>query len=394
MLNESPIFLSKIECPVCKTVNEFETLRVGAYAENDRDTDFCPRDIVWRYPRYQAHNPLAFFTVTCDNCYYSREFTSKFREWKQDNNFRAYRLKTVKALHLDKLAEAESVIRRLGEALDMTHRPNETAIMKLLLTIYDELLNDHPNHLDLGRFYLRIGWVFRSLGKGEDPNLQFLRGMMTELDRKYLNLHERCTDINDNLSTFQQHVKSHFESKKIAQEYRSRLEPFRGKFEDQISQLRNSIDSVSKQLQQTSALLAEYKSTAVGSEGGSEATNYGSHANLNEFLFELKKSWQNVVVNETEALEKAIYHYKEALEDSRTIQAGNQQIQASYLIAELSRRVGDFDGARQYFNITIKHGQEFVYQNRRDPSRTALARKILELAIEQGKINLESQKAR
>jgi len=38
------------------------------------------------------------------------------------------------------------------------------------------------------------------------------------------------------------------------------------------------------------------------------------------------------------------------------------------------------------FNSTIKHGQEYIYQNRKDSSRTALARKILELAIEQGRV--------
>ncbi|MDF1545007.1 MAG: DUF2225 domain-containing protein [bacterium] len=394
MLNESPIFLSKIECPICKTVNEFETLRVGAYAENDRDTDFCPKDIVWRYPRYQAYNPLAFFCVTCDNCYYSREFTSKFKEWKQDNNFRAYRLKAVKALHLDKLAEADSIIRRLGESLDIVHHPNETAVVKLLLAIYDELLYDHPNHLDLGRFYLRIGWVFRSLEEGEDPNLQFLRGMMTELDGKYSVLGQRCHEINTHMTTFKEYVTRHFENERIAPELKLRLLPYQEKFDGQINQLNQSLQAVYAELDKTNALISDYRSTAVGGDGEEGTVAFGSNRSFNDFLFEIKKSWSGVVANEREALEKAIHHYKEAMEDSRTIQAGNQQIQASYLIAELSRRVGDYDGARQYFNNTIKYGQEFVYENRRDQARTALARKILELAIEQGKANLESRKVK
>ncbi len=393
MLNESPIFLSKIECPICKTVNEFETLRVGAYAENDRHTDFCPKDIVWRYPRYQAYNPLAFFCVTCDNCYYSREFTSKFKEWKKDNNFRAYRLKAVKVLHLDKLAEVDSIIRKLGELMDIIHHPNETAVIKLLLAIFDELLYDHPNHLDLGRFYLRIGWVFRSLGEGEDPNLQFLRGLMTELDGKYTVLRHRCREIDEHMSTFIEYVTRHFETVRIAPELKTRLVPYREKFEGQIARLKQSLDAVYTELDQTNNLLTEYKSTAMGGEGDEATAVFGSYRSFDDFLFDIKKSWGGVVVTEREALEKAIYHYKEAMEDSRTIQAGNQQIQASYLIAELSRRVGDYDGARQYFNNTIKYGQEFIYENRRDHSRTALARKTLEPAIEQGKANLEAQKA-
>ena len=52
-----------------------------------------------------------------------------------------------------------------------------------------------------------------------------------------------------------------------------------------------------------------------------------------------------------------------------------------------------YDGAKQYFNSTIKTGQEFIYKNRDDKSRTALTRKILELAIEQGKLNMEALKS-
>ena len=54
MPNDSPFFLTKIECPICKTVNEFETVKVGAYIENGRDTDFCPKEILWRFPKYEG----------------------------------------------------------------------------------------------------------------------------------------------------------------------------------------------------------------------------------------------------------------------------------------------------------------------------------------------------
>ena len=67
-------------------------------------------------------------------------------------------------------------------------------------------------------------------------------------------------------------------------------------------------------------------------------------------------------------------------------------MQASYLIAELSRRIGEHAQAKDYFNTTIRTGQEFIYKHKGDPGRTALARKILELAIEQGRLNLAETK--
>jgi len=122
-------------------------------------------------------------------------------------------------------------------------------------------------------------------------------------------------------------------------------------------------------------------------------TSFGEHVSLAEFLIKLQPHWDGIVANEHEALEQSIRYYKEAFAGGREIDAGNQQIQASYLIAELSRRIGDYDGAKQYFTSTIKVGQEFIYQNRHDQSRTQLARKILELAIEQGRANLQAAKA-
>ena len=152
MANESPFYLTRLECPICKTLNEFETVRVGAYVEKGRDTDFCPLKVEWRYPKYQSYNPLAYFTATCSNCYYTREFNNSYKEWKNDGNFRTYRLKTVKEKHLDQLATADSVIKKMGQGIDLAEYPSESAILKLHLAAFDELFAERPSQLDLGRF--------------------------------------------------------------------------------------------------------------------------------------------------------------------------------------------------------------------------------------------------
>jgi uncharacterized protein (DUF2225 family) len=167
-MRETPLFLTRIECPVCGTVNEYETIRVGAYTEGERDTDFCPSYIKWRNPKYQRFHPLLFFTATCSHCQYTREFNGKFKDWSRDNNFRTYRLKSIKEKHLSYLAAADSFIKLVGGFLDQENYPDETAVLKLLLAAFDELLNEHPSHLDLGRFYLRVAWLFRHSGSSPD----------------------------------------------------------------------------------------------------------------------------------------------------------------------------------------------------------------------------------
>jgi len=163
---ETAFFNTTVECPICKKENRFETIRVGAYVESGRDTDFCPKDIKWRFAEFDNYNPLVFFVATCANCLYSREFNDTFKNWQNDTTFKTYRLKRIKERHLEELAKDGSIIKRLGEMIDLEKHPDETALAKLLLAVFDEQLNDRPANLDMGRLYIRIGWVFRSLGSG------------------------------------------------------------------------------------------------------------------------------------------------------------------------------------------------------------------------------------
>lgn len=395
MSNESPFFLSKVECPICKTINEFETIKVGSYMEGGRDTDFCPKDVTWKYPRYQSYNPLIYFTAVCDNCYYTREFNSNFKEWKNDNTFRSYRLKPIKEKHLEQLSQADSVIRALGEAIDVSRFPNESAIVKLHLAILDELLNDRKSNLDLGRFYLRIGWLFRDFDKDENPNQKFVKGMLLELGNSLSGFKNSVNGTADELAKYSRHLSAHFETSELTSDVKARMVPYKEQFSDKLNEIQTSLQSFQDVVESLTVLSNEYQDSAMNRESsGSIGTGFGNNNNFYEFLTNLQKVNPNIVTDEKEALEKSVYYYKAVFASGNEITQGNQQIQASYLIAELSRRIGDHDSGREYFNSTIKHGQEFIYKNRNDRSRIALARKILELAIEQGKDNMAAIKAR
>ena len=392
MANESPFILTKIECPICKTVNEFEVIRVGSYTEEGRDSDFCPQNINWRFPRYQAYNPLVFFTATCTNCFYTRELTNQFKDWKNDNNFRTYRLKTIKEKHLEQFSNPDSVVKQMGGLINHSRFPNESAVLKLHLAVFDEMLSEHRSELDLGRFYLRIGWIFRGMGKTEDPNKAMLNGILYELDGKYNGLREAAGKMSSEIEAFAEHLNSHFEAKEVPAEIKSEMYSYRDRYDGEVQALRDGLDHLGGNLNNMKQLIDEYRLAITGSEGVGNVTSFGAEASFQEYLQSLKLKWDGIVTSEREALEKAVFFYKKAFANGRDILPGNQQIQASYLIAELSRRIGDYDEAKQYFSSTIKTGQEFIYQNRNDQSRTVLARKILELAIEQGRANLKASK--
>ncbi len=392
MASETPVFLTKVECPICKTINEYETLRMGAYTESDRDTDFCPTGRKWRNPRYQAYNPLLFFTASCTSCHYTREFTNSFKEWKEDQYFKTYRLKTVKEKHLDMLAQPDSILKIIGDRLAPHRYPNETAILKIILAVVDETLNDKQVDLDLGRFYLRIAWIFREMTSGENTNQQALKGHLTEMGDILENLRQSVYNLKVKSFDFEKCAASQFEDEKISAEIKSSLYPIRDKYEAELNALRELLSLSDSKIDAVQDIFREHKCLAVGSADGDVPLGFHEFPTFHDFLGHLAEKWSGIPRNEREALELAVKYYKSAYEDGRDIGEGNQQIQASYLIAELSRRIGNFDLAREYFNTTIRNGQEFIYKHKGDQSRTAMARKILELAIEQGRSNLAASK--
>jgi len=385
MTSDSPFFLTRVECPLCRTINEFETVRVGAYVEEGRDTDFCPSAITWRYPRYQAVNPLTYFIAVCNNCYYARELNASFKDWKNDNNYRTYRLRSIKEKHLDQLSVADSFVKEIGDNIDIARYPNESAILKLQLAVFDEQLSDHYSRLDIGRFYLRIAWIFRSMEREGNPHYSFMQGLIFDLETKYRLVKDNWQELENQVADFAGHLTAHFDTDNVTVELKSHMYPYRDRFKDSITSLQDVLVQNRARQEEIELILNEYKSTILGSDGSNAGRLFGSSPSFGDFLLQLKSKWNGMVVNEQQALRKAIQYYKEAFSEGKEIAPGNQQIQATYLIAELSRRVGDFDEARRYFNSTIRYGQEFVHKNRNDQTQTALARKILELAVEQGR---------
>jgi len=388
MAMESPLFLTRVECPVCGTLNEFETIRVGAYTEGERETDFCPSIIKWRNPKYQKYHPLLFFTSTCSHCFYTREFNNRFREWSRDNNFRTYRLRTVKEKHLSELAAEESFIKLIGLLIDGDKYPDETAVLKLILAIYDELLCEHPSHLDLGRFYLRIAWLFRHGGAAAGPYENApVSPTLVDLEQATGELRTWLAGLGRNIEYLRQAASSHLERQGTDNEKAGDESTRRG-YDGIFKRLAGVETECGAIVSDLEATLTAARPEAVAASVSGEGNPFYQHASFGDFLSGLARIWDGVPRHEHDALRFAVRNYIKAFENGKEIDHGNQSIQAAYLISELSRRIGDHDTARQYFNTTIKMGQEYINEIRGDRTRTALTRKLLEMALAQGKKNL------
>ncbi len=390
MKDDAPYYMHKVECPVCKAINEFETIRVGAYEEKGRDTDFRPTGITWKNPKYQRYNPTLFFMATCSNCYFTREYTSKFRDWKSDNAFKNYRLKHLKSEHVLRLAEEESAIRMLGEKLDARNYPLQTAINKLLLGIFDELLSDKPSNLDVGRYFLRAAWLFRESSSEEsgmhDVALSYasnLEERVRILDRLHDRLGDSRQKLKPILDDLLEHGASNISADPGIQERCQHAMTFLAGAGDQLA-------SAISTLKATINMASDNVDTVCAD--GTIAAPYDEYESYYEFLGRLREQWELVPLSEHDALRFSHRFYKESYECGREISAGNQQIQVEYLLGELCRRLGLNQEAKHYFNHAVKSAQAFIYEHKGDKARTALASRILEMALAQGKLNLQKAK--
>jgi hypothetical protein len=330
--------------------------------------------------------------ATCENCFYTREFNQGFKDWKNDVAFRSYRLKTIRSRHLEALAIDGSVLKMLGQSRDAQLNPFATAVAKFLLGVYDELLVEHPRKLDIGRFFLRIAWLYREHYGSESVVLNEGAHFAHDIEKAYSKLKQARDYFNLNVESMSKLIEEAFSDQATVNPTDSEFLSLHHGFQEQLQKLRSvhgemssAVNELSHTVQTNSKLRLDHPMSS-----GSGSIAYAGFASFEDFIREAKTRWEYVPLSEQEALLYAAEFYKGALEEGHEIQQGNQQIQALYLIAELSRRVGRHKEAKLYFNNTIKAGQQYVFDNRGDQTRTALARKVLDLAVTQGKKNLKA----
>lgn len=379
---ESPIALSRVACPICRTVNEFETVRPGAYLEEGTDTDFRPLSRRWSNPRYQSVNPLLYFMATCSTCFYTREFNRVFRDPATVPEYPEDSQKTLRTKHLAMLADSGSVARRLGSSLWPDSFPIQTAISKLLLGILDEHLLERPSNSDLARWYLRIAWLFREAQphNGHDltsPSVQSRR----DLDRAMEEINADLARLRGRVSEVMQFLQTHPQAAQRRPDDHNGPTQCRQGLQHAIEQ----IDAFGQTIAETAEALHTAPDQFVGGTRGSEREAFGDHASFAEFLRLLKLDSPLIPIDENEAMECALYHYKLAFAAHGGIESGNGAMLSAYLIGELSRRLANFDDAEQYLDMARLAAHATIADNLDDRPRTALARHISVLAEKQSR---------
>jgi uncharacterized protein (DUF2225 family) len=400
---DSPFFVTRVECPICGKINEFKNIKAGAYAETERDTDFCPKGIIWANPEYQKINPLMYFMATCLNCFYTHEFNQSFKEWKKNLFFITHRLSSIREKHERELKQAGSVINRLGKALDPEGHPFESAVIKLLLGIYDETMIQEFNPWDVGRHYLRLAWLYRenaearnTRSKADELDLSHLEKMLRRLRANFEDQEEEIRDLWMTVETCFRRPTAVAEQDQPGQPLKTKIAKGLNKIKGEISSLRKSFDELTETCVQSRDLSfdSELENVKITTEipksfpSGETSTLGKNHFVFSNPLSSVKEIWPETPLNELEAMEWALRYYRQSYQEVEELGPESHKIQAAYLIAELSRRVGDYQEARNFFEEAKTIGRDFIQKNQNDANKIALAQKILELAKSQGELNL------
>lgn len=380
--DDSPIALSRLTCPVCRTVNECETVRPGAYVEEGTDTDFRPLSRRWTNPRYQAVNPLLYFMATCPTCFYTREFNRASRESAADAEATSEQQKSLRLKHLATLADSTGVVRRLGSSLWSESFPIQTAISKLLLGILGEIQVENPSNYDLARWYLRAAWLFREAYPqgGQDltsPSAQCRRDLersLEEISADVTRLQGRVAQVMQFLQAQPHAAKSHPEDEQGPLECRQRL-----------GHLADLVAALNKEFADMRRTVLAPSENFVGVETKNSREAFGDHASYTEFLRSLKLDCPHIPVNETEAMTFALSHYKLAFEAHGGLERGNGAMLTAYLIGELSRRLANYDDAERYLDMARMAAHVTIRENANDRPRAALARHLADLAERQSR---------
>jgi hypothetical protein len=272
-------------------------------------------------------------------------------------------LKSIQEKHLAEFLKENGIVKFLGSHIDQNRYPFESAVIKFLLGIYEEKLLDRPSKLDLGRYYLRIGWLFRTnkdrLKNSTGAASAYLSNLRKTAEQAGILLNEYESKLKDIQTGFGAEYEMIYGQSEQAGKLKEQAQSTILNLLNTVSPLHKLNESIINRIDENASALAPADTSSEG---------FFNYSSFTDYLEKARRLWSEVPVNEMEALIKARDYYQAAYETGDKISAGVGQIQAAYLIAELSRRTGNYANAGVFFNHVIKSGREIINGRKEDSS--------------------------
>ncbi|MFC1553009.1 DUF2225 domain-containing protein [candidate division KSB1 bacterium] len=189
-------YVQKVKCPVCGTGGEQKWFKAKTYSERNVDIDKHPQKYMWTDKAYEIFHPPLYYMWNCSNCNYTDSYV-EFEKPDKDpfSNFRRLKDVFVDQYHDD--LRIEKIIDKLGENINYEKMNYYQAIKLHLLGIFiQEMMEDEEDrdYFKIGRYYLRLGWLYRELNEKEESN----KKIKSTLEKLVMFLKKGWPDVVDN----------------------------------------------------------------------------------------------------------------------------------------------------------------------------------------------------
>ncbi len=168
--DKSPFYIRKTKCPVCDAANEQRWFHSKIYSERNVDLDKHVGKYMWTEKAFENYLPHLYYIWHCPNCHYSDYYAEYGNPLKdQYSNFRFLKDAFIDKYHDD--PRVEKIVDKLGENIDYNKMNYYQAIKLHLLAIFiQEIMEEteERNVFRIGRFYLRLGWLYREVDSNKD----------------------------------------------------------------------------------------------------------------------------------------------------------------------------------------------------------------------------------
>ena len=165
----------EVTCRICGKKSVQKKVKSHLLVERDLDVDLRPRQIAWSVKHEETTNPAHFYMYSCPHCFFTAP-GGVFENPLRNANIpvRRFKSKMEEALVSNSgLRNAFAELTRTTHAVDNNHylavKMHLLAIF--LLEIVDEM--KQRDSLNLGRYCLRLAWLFEELEESPDLKERF-----------------------------------------------------------------------------------------------------------------------------------------------------------------------------------------------------------------------------
>lgn len=342
------LFEKSVICPGCAKQSDLLYPNPRLYIVASRESDQHVTGYSWLHGIETDIQPHYYAVWQCPFCFFSdlRENIEDFKKTIKNGAL-------IKSFHSIRETKAYNVLKAFRR-LSIKGYTAEGVIGKHLSAIYIASLpkeQSDRNNQNLGRLYLRLGWLFRELHPKKEPvkedeldnnneDINKIYDSVEQLEHYYLNIAEELNSTKEAAAN---------RAKKMDVEIGSKNDPYYFIIEnisDKLKVLRTAIE------------LARHRVTD-DREGRLQFVSQDDQE-ISTVIFkkisQLLPLWPEMPVNEKKAMEMAVESLDYSFRQEDSDRSNEQGMSIMNLILRILIRVGNLDKALEYVNKIYKMG--------------------------------------